>query len=265
MRKNYSAQSKILFSMVFGIAVYSFVYFVVILTLGEYTDSLPYKGHFVQAAATLMSGIFSFLTFKTAERKETLKDKKAFFADKPYFLPIVIVTAFAMTVSFNFLLSLFPWDVFNSTENIVQNNESFYSIPLSFRLLTYVIITPLSEEILFRGIIFKRFDSILSLWGSTLAAAAIFGIYHGNLQQGIYAFVNGIVMCLIVHYGGSLFYSFVYHMIANLISNLCFEYEHINNVVYHPLSIILCMVYLVVAIILYYVIKNRLTKKDKEC
>lgn len=265
MQKNYSAKSKILFTMVLGIAVYSFVYLLVILTLGEYTDSLPYQGHFVQAAAMLMSAFFSFLTFKSDERKAVIKDKDAVFVNKPYFLPLVIITAFAMTVSFNVLLSIIPWDIFGTGENIVQNNDSFYSIPFSFRLLSYVVIAPLSEEILFRGIIFKRFDSMLPLWGSSIATAAIFGIYHGNLQQGIYAFVNGIVMCLIVHYGGSLFYSVVYHMVANLISNLCFEYDYINNVIYHPLSIILSIVYLVVAIILYYVIKNKLTKKDKEC
>ena len=148
---------------------------------------------------------------------------------------------------------------------VVQDNEAFYSIPLTLRIAGYVLIGPFSEEVLFRAVIFSRFDKLLPVWASVIVGALFFGIYHGNLMQGSYAFVMGAVMCLTLHYGGSLLYPLVFHMTANLISNLCFEFKPVNDTIYSLPVIIGCIAYLVVAIIMCYVFKVRLTKKDKEC
>ena len=74
-----------------------------------------------------------------------------------------------------------------------------------------IIVAPLIEELLFRGIIYQRFKSAfayvvhsagLKKYPQIMAAlfsAAIFGFLHGNLLQGIYAFLLGTDICF--HYG----------------------------------------------------------------
>lgn len=45
--------------------------------------------------------------------------------------------------------------------------------------------------------------------------AILFGIYHGNIVQGIYAFVLGMMLGIIYKYGGGILSSIVVHMIIN--------------------------------------------------
>lgn len=262
MKKNLTAKSKILSQAVIGIAIYLAVNVACILVLSQSVDKLPYGAYTVDAIAKVLSGTAALIYICTDKTTPIFRDKQARYSGNPLFTLFVIITAFALTVSFNFLFSLIPWDVFGS-KNIVQDNDAFYSIPLSFRLISYVVIAPFAEEALFRGVIFTRFRKLMPLWGAAVCSAVIFGIYHGNLMQGLYAFIMGLCMCIIFEFGGSLLCSIIFHMTANLISNLCYEYDYINKVIYSPVGIALSIAYVVVAIILCYVYKQRLTKKDK--
>ncbi|MFR4579612.1 MAG: lysostaphin resistance A-like protein [Clostridium fessum] len=46
------------------------------------------------------------------------------------------------------------------------------------------IAAPLSEELLFRGIIFERLRMALPFFWAALGSAAFFGLVHGNWAQG---------------------------------------------------------------------------------
>lgn len=45
--------------------------------------------------------------------------------------------------------------------------------------------------------------------------AILFGLYHGNIVQGIYAFMLGLMLGIIYKYGGGILSSIVVHMIIN--------------------------------------------------
>lgn len=259
MKNDFSSKRKLFTKMVIGIAVYVLAYSIVMLIFQFQNIS----GNILSTCLpATIAGICSFLTLSHDIRKTLLYNKEAIFVNKPYYIIFVILTAISLTIIFNFVFSLIPWDVFGS-ENIVQDNDAFYSVPLSFRIIAYVLLIPLSEEILFRGVIYSHFKEILPFWAAALLTGLMFGLYHGNLMQGLYGFFMGTVMCLILYYGGTFIYPILFHMVANLVSNLCYEYEHIYKVVYSPWGIALAFAYLVVAIIMSYVFKNRLTLKDK--
>ncbi|MFN2987262.1 lysostaphin resistance A-like protein, partial [Escherichia coli] len=61
----------------------------------------------------------------------------------------------------------------------------------ALQLVIAIILIPIYEEIVFRGIIFgylrKNFNIIVAI----LVQALIFGIMHLNLVQGIYTFILG--------------------------------------------------------------------------
>jgi len=264
MKKEYTYKSKILSQIVIGIAVYGGSFLLSLLVISPFSEIFRYKTSTVSAICTFVAATAAFLCISGNDKITLLYDPTAVFSKKAYFPVLVILTSFALTVLLNFLYSKIPWDMFGD-KYIVQNNDSLYSVPLYFRIISYVFIGPFAEEVLFRGIVFSRFKKIMPLWASVIASSLFFAVYHGNLMQGSYAFLMGSVMCLSLHFGGSFLYPLLFHMIANLISNLCHEYDNINNVVYSPISISLCAAYVVVAIILCYVFKVRLTKKDKEC
>lgn len=85
-----------------------------------------------------------------------------------------------------------------------------------FWVLTYVIlIAPMTEELIFRGVMQTKLEEALPFYGANLIQAATFGIYHWNIIQGFYAFGIGLVLGYITHHFRSLTASILLHMAIN--------------------------------------------------
>ena len=82
-----------------------------------------------------------------------------------------------------------------------------------------VILAPLSEELLFRGILYNRLRMTFNnFWAPALISSAIFGIYHFNLAQGLFAFLFGLLACAVYDKVNNLWAPIVLHAGGNLIS-----------------------------------------------
>jgi hypothetical protein len=76
-------------------------------------------------------------------------------------------------------------------------------------------ITPaIVEEVTFRGIILRNYQSQTVL-AACLVNGLLFGIFHGNINQFLYAFLLGAVFCYIVHLTGSIIPAMLIHFIIN--------------------------------------------------
>ena len=105
-----------------------------------------------------------------------------------------------------------------ASDNYRQVLESQYSCNIFIGIIVYVIIGPLAEELLFRGIIYTTLRRYTYLIVAVIASAAAFGIYHGNIVQGIYAFIFGCIAALAYEYYGSFFAAVAVHALQNLIA-----------------------------------------------
>ncbi len=79
------------------------------------------------------------------------------------------------------------------------------------------VIPPIVEELLFRGLVLqslRKYGNGFAIVGS----AMLFGLYHGNFVQMVFAFIAGLVMALVVVRTGSLWTSIVIHFLNNSIS-----------------------------------------------
>ncbi len=86
-----------------------------------------------------------------------------------------------------------------------------------FSMILWIgIIAPLAEEAIFRWLIFLRLRDNLRLLTAAILSGVMFGIYHGNLVQGIYASILGTVFALLLEWSGSLWGSVFLHMGANI-------------------------------------------------
>ena len=56
------------------------------------------------------------------------------------------------------------------------------------------ILAPIIEELILRGILFNRLRYGLSFYSANLIQALVFGIYHWNIIQGLYAFGIGLIL-----------------------------------------------------------------------
>ena len=79
------------------------------------------------------------------------------------------------------------------------------------------VLTPLVEEVVFRGIIFqsmRRFGDSFAL----VLSAILFALFHGNLSQAPNAFLMGLVIGYLVLYSGSLWVGIIIHAVNNLLN-----------------------------------------------
>ncbi|MCM1193356.1 MAG: CPBP family intramembrane metalloprotease [Butyrivibrio sp.] len=87
-------------------------------------------------------------------------------------------------------------------------------------LILYVLVAPLAEELLFRGIIYNSLKGPVPPLPAMLMAAVFFGVYHGNWVQGIYGFLMGCLMIYGYEYFGDFRVPVIMHGAVNLVSYL---------------------------------------------
>lgn len=103
-----------------------------------------------------------------------------------------------------------------------------------------VIAAPICEELLFRGVTLHFASKALPFWGANFLQAALFGLYHMNLVQGIYAFLIGLFCGAIYHYGQSIYLSMAFHMLFNIWGASLDNFMYYgNHLLLHLLQIII--------------------------
>ena len=108
-------------------------------------------------------------------------------------------------------------EIFKSYETLVENFDISNGPPL-LMIFFVCLLGPLAEEVVFRGMIYGRLRRAFSLVPSMLISALLFGIYHGNWVQGIYASVFGMILAYVYEKTQTIWGSFLLHAVFNLSS-----------------------------------------------
>lgn len=110
------------------------------------------------------------------------------------------------------LLNIFDiFDSYSKMQEQVLANQSFLSM-----MLCIGIVAPIAEELIFRGLVYRRLKDYLKPSMAIVLSASAFGIYHGNMVQFLYATFMGIIFAVLVERTGSLWSSIMAHMGANI-------------------------------------------------
>lgn len=108
---------------------------------------------------------------------------------------------------------------------------SVYSAKLLIEALILIVAAPAAEELLFRGLIYKRLRSWMGFAGACAVSSLIFACFHGNLLQGIYALATGIAIAWYYENSGTIFAAAAFHVGANLISLAATEIGGMSGVI----------------------------------
>ncbi len=87
-------------------------------------------------------------------------------------------------------------------------------LPLWVSLLCIAVLPGVVEEFIFRGLLYSEYRRRRT-WGAIVASGLLFGLMHMNLNQFCYAFVIGILFCLVYEATGSLLAPMLMHMVYN--------------------------------------------------
>lgn len=126
-----------------------------------------------------------------------------------------IAAAYALFVPLSYITPVFVQWWYIDAPQIIYSDGSVYPILaniLSF--LSLVVIAPIIEEVVFRGMLLHRWSYKWSLRTAIIASSLLFGIIH---TDPIGAFVFGIGMCIIYLRTQSLFIPIICHSVNNLV------------------------------------------------
>lgn len=132
-------------------------------------------------------------------------------------LSAVVIVA-CVSIALNNLISMTP--LVDASAGYQEANANFYGSTLVLELISSALMTPILEELVFRGILFTRLKSMLSKIPAIAVSALIFAIVHFNIVQFIYAFLLGIVLAVLMDQADHVYPAIIGHVTANLIAVL---------------------------------------------
>jgi len=138
------------------------------------------------------------------------------FKFKPLVYILLVILGFSIQISTDsvlYIISKSAPDLFKSYHKMM---ETFTGNISPLFLITVIILGPIAEEIIFRGLTMHYAEKITgSLGVAIILQGVLFGLYHGTIVQGIYATIFGIMLGVICVRSRSLFPSIFLHMIIN--------------------------------------------------
>lgn len=131
-----------------------------------------------------------------------------------YLLPVPLGAALAVSLNITINLSHIG-DIFTGCSRDMQGD--IYSGPVMAGIMTYCILIPFFEELIFRKLIYGLMRRMLPSTASMLISALIFGIYHWNIVQSMYAAILGMALAFIYERYGRIWAPFAVHAAGNLV------------------------------------------------
>ncbi|SHH54721.1 CPBP family intramembrane glutamic endopeptidase [Tepidibacter thalassicus] len=262
-------------SMTGNIIKYYLIYFIITFisqfSIGiiygiKYYKTLP-KSKIVQLIMNnlyLTTGIASIITFfvyillfKNKEQNlyQRCKFKKI---SSNNIISIILISIIISFTSSN--IAIFMSTIFESYKKVSKILLTGVSSPLN--ALCILLILPAFEEILFRGLIFNELKKNINITASIIIQSLIFAICHGNIVQGIYTFLMGIILALIYNFTNSIYAPILLHITYNILGTMVFPKILKYPAKYSILFILIGLVCLVFTLLRFYSKQNNFIKEN---
>ena len=129
---------------------------------------------------------------------------------------LMILLGMAVQVAASFILTFILEQLPELESRYVSDMESLLQIS-PYIIFSVCFAFPICEELFFRGLIFGLMKRIAPFVVANITQALVFGIYHGNLVQGVYAFWLGLYIGWIYMLSGKIIYTCILHMSINML------------------------------------------------
>lgn len=172
--------------------------------------------------------------------------------------PIIFVMAAVLAIGCRFLVAVYYCGA-QKIEVLLKSIEraEVYSpditggLQLLVAMFCVIIVAPLFEEMLFRGLVMGELMKIMRPWAAITVQAILFSVAHEVLFQSIFAFAVGIVLGIVYHRTQSIKTSAICHGVFNASAVLMQEsMSTVGNVVFIIAGILL------ITLSLFYIFAN---------
>ncbi|MBT2584233.1 type II CAAX endopeptidase family protein [Planococcus sp. ISL-109] len=130
---------------------------------------------------------------------------------------VLVSIAFSLTMFWLQLAVLYPvFPLF--AELLLEPGEMPGGLGYELSMLvTLIVLAPVVEEFVFRGVFLTRFAAKTSMWGGILFSSLLFGILHLDF---VGSFLFGIIASLLYLRTGNLLLPILFHMLNNALAAL---------------------------------------------
>jgi len=219
------------------------------------------------ALIMLISCAFAFLLIWIIKRKEWKQEN---FWKGAKFSGLTGILCVASSVVIYFFITGFV-EITRLAEIFTDHDELMelaMGNNIIIEILAIGLLGPFLEEIIFRGIILRRFlKTNMKVLLAIFLQALLFGIIHLNILQGLYAFMIGIIFGLIYYWCRSIWLPVIMHALFNsisvILSNLSPEsvlMEALNNLSYGAFVIITVVSAIVLTGLIYFIYNQEKSK-----
>lgn len=161
-----------------------------------------------------ISGVITiaFLVLFFLIRKKNILKEVSMVKTKGKYILFGVGLALSLVVTVEFGMSLLPesWlEDYAAHSNWLLEGSGFAIF------VSTVIMAPLIEELIFRGLMLSRLRKGMSDGVAILLSALIFGLAHGQIIWIIYAFVLGVILGLVAVKSESILPTMTLHMVFN--------------------------------------------------
>lgn len=173
---------------------------------------------------TMMSALITipiliFFMKRDIEHKKAVHTYKKFELNNRWLYLLIVPFGFFNMEWANMFVSVlqmfmpkFMIDSYSGAQNVI------YGSSVAVQLLAAGFAAPIVEELIFRGLIYKRLKEIVNLRWAVVLSAVLFGVFHGNWVQAPYAVIVGLVAVFVYEKYKCIIAPILLHMTVNITS-----------------------------------------------
>ena len=172
------------------------------------------------ASIVLQLAVLLFFIFKFEPAKKLLLQSFNFKALREWRTYVYLLLFFAINILLNYILLNYVFQDATKQQSSALNLDVFkqYQILL---LLGFAILTPIFEELIFRGFILRFFSERFPFWIAAIITSFFFGIAHTySLGVMVITFFMGLLMAILCKKTKSIIPAILLHILNNMLAFL---------------------------------------------
>ena len=189
---------------------------------------------YIEGAAALVTIPVMLFLFHRDSKKEKELGIVTAKADLWKYIAIVFMFA-AMSLGLNNLI--FLSDLSSASETYSDTMQTLYGQGFWTQILILGILMPICEELVYRGLVFKRLRYTSPFWAAAVYSSLIFAFTHGNLVQGLYGFLMGMMFCYVYEKYASVKAPILAHVTANILSVIGTKFQWFDWLFADPMRV----------------------------
>lgn len=193
--------------------VSSMAYFLLGLVIGTAQETYMMR-QMVCAAVTIPVVMNYYRQDKVIEDNVYGKEKIRFDGKLLKDVVVALLTGATLGMAVNNIIAMTP--LMDMSAGFQEANESFFAGTFVFEFLGSCLLIPIAEEILYRGVVYKRLKLLFGVKYAIPLSALIFGAMHVNLIQFLYAGILGLFLAFLYEKTRRIYAPILGHIAANI-------------------------------------------------